>query len=259
MFWYTKTIKLSQIDKLSSNLKDSIKKKYIEQQAKICSITELEDYIKIFKYIDFCGYYCGKVLLHGYKRGKRVEDKTTPPSREVLTLHDEMGKFISNWALKSIFCIYPKSLKNLLGCNEELLSINFIEQNEIIFHEIYNKSRSYDVDGENTIIQLRIDQEGDTRNHLAIFNSITEYTRQYITCENINVTTNDDNTANIISDDNAALYIKKMLANKARNNPVIKLYEDTKVRNIKPPLNTVATLASTEHRTISSGKPFKVV
>ena len=105
MFWYTKTIKLSQIDKLSKNLKDSIKKKYIEQEEKICSITELEDYIKIFKYIDFCGYHCGKVLLYGHRRGKRVEDKTTPPSREVLTLHDEMGKFISNWALKSIFCI----------------------------------------------------------------------------------------------------------------------------------------------------------
>jgi len=217
-FWYTKTIKLSQIDKLSQNLKDSIKKKYIEQQAKICSITELEDYIKIFKYIDFCGYYCGKVLLYNHKRGKRVEDKITPPSREVLTLHDEMGKFISNWALKSIFCIYPKSLKNLLGCNEELLSRNFIRQNEIIFQKIYNKSRPYDGDGENTIIQLRIDQEGDTRNHLAIFNSITEYTRQYITCENINVTTNDDNTENVISDDDAALYIKKMLANKVRNN-----------------------------------------
>ena len=216
MFWYTKTIKLSQIDKLSSNLKDSIKKKYIEQQAKICSITELEDYIKIFKYIDFCGYYCGKVLLYRHKRGKRVEDKITSPSRAVETLHDEMGKFISNWALKSIFCIYPKSLKNLLGCNEELLSINFIEQNKIIFDKIYNKSRPND--DKNTIIQLRIDQEGDTRNHLAIFNSITEYTRQYITCENINVTTNDDNTENIISDDDAALYIKKMLANKVRNN-----------------------------------------
>jgi len=216
MFWYTKTIKLSQIDKLSKILKDSIKKKYIEQQEKICSITELEDYIKIFKYIDFCGYYCGKVLLYGYRRGKRVEDKITPPSREVVTLHDEMGKFISNWALKSIFCIYPKSLKNLLGCNEELLSIDFIGQNEIIFDKIYNKSRPND--DENTIIQLRIDQEGDTRNHLAIFNSITEYTRQYITCENINVTTNDDNTENIISDDDAALYIKKMLANKVRNN-----------------------------------------
>ena len=61
MFWYTKTMKLSQINNLSQVLKDSIKQKYLEQQKNICSITRLDDYIKIFKYIDFCGHFCGKV------------------------------------------------------------------------------------------------------------------------------------------------------------------------------------------------------
>jgi len=222
MFWYTKTIKLSQINNLSQDLKDSIKQKYLEQQANICSISILDDYIKIFKYIDFCGHYCGKVILYRSKRGRRAEDtkKNSSPNslpQEVQTLHDEMGKFISNWTLKSIFCIYPKSLKNMLGCNQEQLSKNFIEQNETIFKNIYQKSRPDD--DKNTMIQLRIDQEGDTRNHLAIFNSITEYTRQYVTCENINASTNDDNNQDFTNDDdNAALYIKKMLTNNANIN-----------------------------------------
>lgn len=218
MFWYTKTINLSQINNLSKVLKDSIKQKYLEQQANICSITILDDYIKIFKYIDFCGYYCGKVILYRSTRGIRGEDRNKKSlTQEVQTLHDEMGKFISNWTLKSIFCIYPKSLKNMLGCNQEQLSKNFIEQNETIFKNIYKKSRPND--NKNTIIQLRIDQEGDTRNHLAIFNSITENTRQYVTCENINASTNDDNNEDFTNDyDNAALYIKKMLTNNANIN-----------------------------------------
>ena len=219
MFWYTKTINLSQINNLSKDLKNSIKQKYLQQQANICSITRLDDYIKIFKYIDFCGYFCGKVILYRSNRARRGEDtnkKPLPP--EVQTLHDEMGKFISNWTLKSIFCIYPKSLKYMLGCNQEQLSKNFIEQNETIFENIYKKSRPKD-DKKNTIIQLRIDQEGDTRNHLAIFNSITENTRQYVTCENINASTNDDNNEDFTNGyDSAALYIKKMLTNSANRN-----------------------------------------
>ena len=218
MFWYTKTMKLSQINNLSQVLKDSIKQKYLEQQKNICSITRLDDYIKIFKYIDFCGHFCGKVILYRRNRGIRGEDTNKKPlPEEVQTLHDEMGKFISNWTLKSIFCIYPKSLKNMLGCNQEQLSKNFIEQNETIFEKIYQKPRPNDK--KNTIIQLRIDQEGDTRNHLAIFNSITENTRQYVTCENINASTNDDNNEDFTNDyDNAALYIKKMLTNNAKIN-----------------------------------------
>ena len=219
MFWYTKTINLSQINNLSQDLKKSIKQKYLQQQANICSITRLDDYIKIFKYIDFCGYFCGKVILYRNNRGRRFEDTNKKPlPEEVQMLHDEMGKFISNWTLKSIFCIYPKSLKHMLGCNQEQLSKNFIEQNQTIFENIYKKSRPKD-DKKNTIIQLRIDQEGDTRNHLAIFNSITENTRQYVTCENINASTNDDNNEDFTNDyDSAALYIKKILTNSANRN-----------------------------------------
>lgn len=220
MFWYTKTINLSQINNLSKDLKNSIKQKYLQQQANICSITRLDDYIKIFKYIDFCGYFCGKVILYRSNRGRRGEDtkEKKDDHPEIRTLHDEMGKFICNWTLKSIFCIYPKSLKNMLGCDQEQLSKNFIEQNVTIFEKIYQKSRPKD-DKKNTIIQLRIDQEGDTRNHLAIFNSITENTRQYVTCENINASTNDDNNEDFTNDyDSAALYIKKMLTNSANRN-----------------------------------------
>ena len=215
-FWFKKTIKLSTI---SQEHKDVVTKKYKEQRANICSITTLDDYIKIFKYIDFCGYYCGKFILEGASSG-RNEDREKQAAQEIQALHDEMGKFICNWTLKSIFCIYTKSLKNLLGCDQEKLAQNFIVQNKNIFIEIYGKEQPKN--SKETMIQLRIDQEGDTRNHLAIFNSITDYTRQYITCENINVGTDDDDTGdsnNIINElDNAALYISKILYNKANKN-----------------------------------------
>ena len=221
MFWYNKTIK--NVSKLFPDLEklqvliNLITTKYNKQKEKICSITNLNDYIKIFKYIDFCGYYCGNAISQGGlgRIGNRAEEKS--PLQYISSLHDEMGKFICNWTLKSIFCIYSKSVKNLLGCDEEQLSKNFKKQNIHIYDNIYKKQLPHGANPDNAIIQLRIDQEGDTRNHLAIFNSITEYTRQYITCENNNIDTDEDSD-NITSNfDNDVRYILNLLSNKASN------------------------------------------
>ena len=47
-------------------------------------------------------------------------------------------------------------------------------------------------------------------------------------------------------------------SNNAIINEVIKVYEEKKIKNIKTALNTVASLASTDNRTINSGKPSRL-